>query len=151
MGRVGCVTGMLTYHESVHAQAAFENAPFFVVEPTFSQHCLEPFYVHERRLKRVLKAIGYASYRHLRITQPFRFTRVVLEVANKSFQNRRLIPCRHCRNVNNTITTSRSELLQLLSQLRAIRGRTESYRTIAVDSPLDSPVSPLQLSVSAGS
>ena len=37
------------------------------------------------------------------------------------------------------------------SQLRAIRGRTQSYRTVLVDNPLDSPAPPLQLSVSAGS
>ena len=92
---------MLTHHESFHAQTAFENAPSFVIiKPTFSQHRLEPLYVHERRPKRVLEASGYATHRQLRITQLQRLIRVTLYGVNEIFQNRRLIPRRHSLNVD---------------------------------------------------
>ena len=91
---------MLTHHESFHAQTAFENAPSFVIKLTFSQHRLEPLYVHERRPKRVLEASGYATHRQLRITQLQRLIRVTLYGVNEIFQNRRLIPRRHSLNVD---------------------------------------------------
>ena len=48
-------------------------------------------------------------------------------------------------DVNNraAITTNRVELLLRRNQLYATRGRTQSCRTVPVDSPLDSPASPL--------
>ena len=49
------------------------------------------------------------------------------------------------------LTTNRSELLLFRNQLHVTRDRMQSYRTVPVDSPLDSPASPLQLSVSATS
>ena len=50
-----------------------------------------------------------------------------------------------------SISTNRLELLKTRNQLHATRDRVESYRMKLVDSPLDSPASPLQLSVSAAS
>ena len=49
------------------------------------------------------------------------------------------------------LTNNRPELFKFRNQLHATRDRIESYRMKLVDSPLDSPASPLQLSVSAAS
>ena len=49
------------------------------------------------------------------------------------------------------ITINRLELLKFRNQLCATRDRVETYRMKLVDSPLDSPAFPLQLSVSAAS
>jgi len=46
---------------------------------------------------------------------------------------------------------NRIEVLLRRNQLRATRGRAQSCRIVPVDSPLDSPASPLQLSVNAAS
>ena len=92
MGRVGCITCMLTHHKSVHAQTAFENAPSFVLDLAFSQRCLEPLYVRGRRPKRVLEAIGYAIYRQLRITQMLRLTLVILYGVHEIFSKSKADP-----------------------------------------------------------
>jgi hypothetical protein len=53
---------------------------------------------------------------------------------------------------NNPITTNnRPELLLRRNQLYANRGRTQSWRVVPIDGPLDSPASLLRLSVSAAS
>ena len=49
------------------------------------------------------------------------------------------------------LTINRLEKMKFRNQLCATRGRAESYRMKLVDSPLDSPASPLQLFVSAAS
>ena len=49
------------------------------------------------------------------------------------------------------LTINRPELLETRNQLHATRDRVESYRMKLKDNPLDSPASPLQISVSAAS
>ena len=56
-----------------------------------------------------------------------------------------------CLSLSLHISTNRVAVLLRRNQLRATRDRVESYRIVSVDSPLDSPASPLQLSVSAAS
>ena len=50
-----------------------------------------------------------------------------------------------------SLPINRLEKMKFRNQLCATRDRVESYRMKLVDSPLDSPASPLQLSVSAAS
>jgi len=49
------------------------------------------------------------------------------------------------------VSINRLEKMKFRNQLCATRDRAESYRMKLVDSPLDSPASPVQLSVSAAS
>ena len=50
-----------------------------------------------------------------------------------------------------SVTNNRLELLLMRNRLHATRGRTRPCQIVPVDGPLDSPASPLQLSVSATS
>ena len=65
------------------------------------------------------------------------------------FLNQKIILYVH---LEDAISTNRPEVVLLRrNQLHATRGRTHSCRIVPVDSPLDSPAAPLQLSVSAAS